>query len=59
MSTAGMRESGMVPVACRPVQRARVSEEHEIHAVTAYEVGLMELLPIRGSACEWNERSEK
>jgi hypothetical protein len=38
----------VVPVACCPVQRASVSKETKIHAVT-YEVGLSELLPIRGS----------
>ncbi len=49
VNTAIMHESGTVPVACCPVQRASVSKEYEYHAVMTYEVGLVELLPIRGS----------
>jgi hypothetical protein len=49
--TAGMRGSGKVPVAWCPAQRARVNEEHEIHAVRTYEVKLVELLSFE-QVCE-------
>ncbi len=49
VSAVGMHGSAMVLVRW-PAQRVSVSEEHENHAVTAYEVGLPELLPIRASA---------
>jgi hypothetical protein len=44
-----VHRSGLLPIVCCPVKRARVSEAHEIHTMRTCKVFLVELLPIGAS----------